>query len=154
GTKMQPKPHIFPLVNSSALDMVDLLKELYKDYIDQRSNQMASPFGPFGPRVPVDQGNSTERAIRLSLAANTKDNSVVVNCPDVLWPELRDLIKELDKEGADTTKRIRVYNPTGPNKVDPIVLQQVVDVITGNRRQGIISNDPASQFRGLMNQNR
>jgi type II secretory pathway component GspD/PulD (secretin) len=133
--RLQPKPRFWKLEHAAASDVVDVVKELYKDYMDQNQrNSTISPFGPFGPRVPnPNQPQDSDRTIRLTIAANTKDNGIIANCPDVLYDELDYLVTKLDQEATEPSSSIKVIR--FGKKIDPTTLQAVMNVITGNNTQ-------------------
>ncbi|HQR07782.1 MAG TPA: secretin N-terminal domain-containing protein, partial [Gemmatales bacterium] len=124
--KLQPKPHIVKLQHANANDIVDVLKEIYREYIEQRTGgQPAMQFGPFGPQPAPAQ---PERSIKLSVSANPRDNSIILNCPDVLWEEVSNLLVQLDKNNAESDKEAVIINI---GKADPQMLKQAIDTITG-----------------------
>ncbi|HMO34631.1 MAG TPA: secretin N-terminal domain-containing protein, partial [Gemmatales bacterium] len=128
--KLQPKPRIFKLLNADASEMASILKEIYKEYVETPSAGGPQPGMPFNPFMRQQPTAEPERSIRLSVAANTRDNSLIMNCPDILWPEIEALLLDMDKDSLDSTKQVKVINV---GKADPVMLQRAVDAITGKK---------------------
>lgn len=146
--KLALKPRIFPLKNADATDMADLLKEIYKDYIDTRGAGGMQPGMPFNPFMQQQQQQQPERSIKLFVAANTKDNSLVMNCPEVLWGEVEKLLTELDKDANDNTKQVKVISV---GKADPVMLQRAIDAVTGKKnQQGNQQQNPGQALRNAL----
>lgn len=153
---LTPKPRFWKLDHANATDVVDVIKELYKDFMDQNTrNATIAPFGPFGPRVPnPNQQPESDRTIRLTIAANTKDNAVIANCPNVLFEELDSVIKKIDQDAVDNNTKIKVIR--FDKKIDPTTLQAAMNVITGKNTQvpGSGLNPGAGSFQNMAQQNR
>lgn len=145
--KLQPIPRIIQLVNADATTVVDILKEIYKEYVQASPAGGMQPGMPFNPFMQAQQAQQPERSIKLSVTANPIDNSLILNCPEVIWPEVEKLVKEMDKNDADNTKQVKVINV---GKADPVMLQRAVDAVTGKKNQG--QQDPQAAMRNaLMN---
>lgn len=145
--KLALKPRIYPLKNADAIDMADVLKEIYKDYVQAPTGGGMQPGMPFNPFMQQQQQQQPERSIKLFIAANTKDNSLVMNCPDILWDEVSTLLKELDKDAVDNTQQVKVINV---GKADPVMLQRAVDAITGKKNQQANQQNPGQALRNAL----
>lgn len=147
--KLQPKPHIFKLFNADATEMVNIIKEIYKEYVQTSQGGGMQPGMPFNPFAQQQRPQEQERSIKLSVAANTRDNSLIMNCPDILWPEIEALLMDMDKDSADSTRQVKVINV---GKADPQMLQRAVDAITGKKTNASGQPDPQAAMRNaLMN---
>lgn len=147
--KLQPKPRIIQLKHAFATDVVDVLNAIYREYLEQRGGGQ-QPGMPFNPFMQQQQPQQPERSIRLSIAASKADNSVIMNCPDVLWPEVEKLVEHLDNNNADDERSIRVINV---GKADPQMLQKALETITGKQTGGAgqnQQNDPLAAMRNAM----
>jgi type II secretion system protein D len=148
--KLVPKPRIIRLVNADATSVTSILKEVYKEFIEPPAPNMGGRNNPmqFNPfMMAQQQQGGGDRSVRLYVSANSDDNSVVLNCPDILWQEVSELITELDKGQADDTKQVKVINV---GKVDPVMLQRALDTITGKTTA---TTDPGAAMRnGMRNQ--
>jgi general secretion pathway protein D len=147
--KLQPKPRIYHLVNADATEMSDILKEIYKEYVQPTQGAGMQPGMPFNPFMQQQQQQQPERSIKLNIAANTKDNSLIMNCPEILWPEIEALLKDMDKDSADNTRQVKVINV---GKADPVMLQRAVDAITGKKTAAGQQNDPQAAMRNALMQ--
>src|SRR4029078_13374419 len=83
--KLQPKPRIWKLKNADAQSTAEVLSVVYRDYMEQRQGGGFQPGMPFNPFMQQQQQQTPERSIRFAVTANTRDNSLIMNCPDVLW---------------------------------------------------------------------
>lgn len=151
--KLQLKPRIVKLVNADATEMANVLKEIYREYVEQRPTNNQQPNMPFNPFMQQQRQQEPERSIKFYVAANVKDNSLVMNCPDILWDEVNNLLQDLDKEAVDANRQVKVINV---GKADPQMLQRAVDAITGKNRtnaQGAQGQmDPAQAMRNAIMQ--
>lgn len=148
--KLQPKPHIVQLKHAFATDVVDVLKEIYREYIDTRASGGGMGGMPVNPFMPPQPQQQPERSIRLAVTANKSDNSVILNCPDVLWEEVDNLITHLDKNNSDTDKEAKIINI---GKADPQMLKNALDTITGKQTgtgTNPNANDPLAAMRNAM----
>ncbi len=146
--KLQPKPRIISLKYADATEVADVLKEIYKEYVQATPGGGMQPGMPFNPFMQQQQQQQPERSIKLNIAAHTQDNSLIMNCPDIIWDEVQKLVMDLDKNDSDNTKQVKIINV---GKADPVMLQRAVDAITG-KKTGQNQQDPQAAMRNaLMN---
>lgn len=146
--KLQPKPRIISLRYADATEVADVLKEIYKEYVQASPGGGMQPGMPFNPFMQQQQQQQPERSIKLNIAAHTQDNSLIMNCPDIIWDEVQKLVMDLDKNDSDNTKQVKIINV---GKADPVMLQRAVDAITG-KKTGQTQQDPQAAMRNaLMN---
>src|SRR5262249_40317422 len=122
---------IGPLKNANATDIAQVLRDVYKDYINPNSNSGgAMVFTPFGPRANFGGNNNRQspKPATLTLGVDDVSNMIIVSCPEQLFYQIKHLADDLDSQAANTKKVVRVYRVSN---IDPAVLQQAVSAVTG-----------------------
>jgi general secretion pathway protein D len=122
---------IGPLKNAVASEMVEIIKEIFKDYLSKPAQpampQMGFPFG----RMPTQEQNSNLESIVITVTADDRTNMVILNAPESIYQQVLAMVEELDKTSADTTKAVRVFR----TNVDPALIQRAYDAINGQQQQ-------------------
>jgi type II secretion system protein D len=134
-----------PLKHASATEVAAVVKDVYRENMNQNPNvaNSASSFGgpfpsPFGRRRGGTQNlnidaNGNPRSVSLSVGVDDRSNSLVLACSDALHKDVAALVEKLDEAAGSSTKTITTVPVRG---VDPVLVQQAIDAIQGRRSGG------------------
>jgi type II secretory pathway component GspD/PulD (secretin) len=131
---------IGPLKNASAHEVARVVRDVYREFMNNNPASITfsgGPFGFFGTQafgtalVPnVDQyGNPV--GVTLSLGVDDPTNTLVLHCSELMYDEIRRLAARLDQAAAQSTRTVKVLSIRG---VDPVLVQQAIDAIQGRRQ--------------------
>ena len=129
-----PQTHILTLKYARADDVYDLLAKVYKDQIDQNpglqdfQNQRGFGIAIAGSQNRNTDANGQPRPVTLKIAVDEQSNSLVVNCTDALYTEVKQLADHMDAAAKDNNRTVQVVQLKG---VDPALIQEAVDAIQG-----------------------
>jgi type II secretion system protein D len=131
-----PKNRIIgPLKYAKATDVSDLLKNVYRDYVNQNPTLSEIDKGGFGLVIAGSQNRNTDasgnsRPVTLTIAVDEQSNSLIVNSTEPLFEEIKTLVDHVEAAAKDNHRTIAVM----PIKkgVDPVLVQQAVDAIQGH----------------------
>jgi type II secretion system protein D len=145
------KTHMIKLLHASAVDVVSIVREVFREYTNQAASQSSNsqannPFAIFGGQQgrqqPLDS-SGRPKPVQLSLSYDDRTNSIVVACPTKIFNDVDTLVKQLDNAAKDASRTVKVVSVKG---IDPMLVQQAVDAIQGRRPSG------QGQGRGGMGQ--
>ncbi|HMP59374.1 MAG TPA: secretin N-terminal domain-containing protein, partial [Gemmatales bacterium] len=145
---------IGPLNNADATEMVAIIKEIFKNFMAQSAQPQGPQMGfPFGRMPNQPQQNENQESIVITVAADSRTNSIILNAPESIYQQVLAMVEELDKSSADTTRTVRVFRTS----VDPALVQRAYDAINGQPQrpggqQPTTEADRAQQFRQQMMQ--
>jgi type II secretory pathway component GspD/PulD (secretin) len=88
---------IGPLKHATAKEMYDLVKNIYKEHINNTLEIVKSGARRNAPLVKVDQ-NDLPHGVDLTVAYDAKTNSLFLNCNEGMYEEIKKLIDEADAE--------------------------------------------------------
>ncbi len=134
---------IGPLANANAAEVVNIIKEIYKDYLASSGGGSPGPQNPFFPFGGGGRGNGGGNAERsqsftITVAADERTNCVVVNAPENIYKQIEALVHDLDGTSTENRRSVKVV-PI--ENLDPVMVQQAVDAITGQRREQASTNN-------------
>jgi type II secretion system protein D len=126
-------PHIIKLNNANASEVVDLLKDVYREQINNNPTSSQIGFGPRAIGIALRGNQNVDaagnpRAVALTVAADDRNNTVIVTCSDALFEEVKKFVEEVDKITKDNPRTVRIVKTPG---IDPTVVQQLVDAFQG-----------------------
>src|SRR5262249_5121786 len=132
GGTVAKSPHtIGPLKFAKAINVADIIRDVYTDAINSNTVATQAGFGPFGggrQTQPTLDADGNPRGSALSVTYDDQTNSVIVSCSDALFKDIDILVKQLDDAARDNTKVVQFFPVKG---VDPRHLQDVIDAIQG-----------------------
>jgi type II secretion system protein D len=120
---------IGPLKNANADEIAVVLRDVYAENTQQTSRQgnvggfPGFTFGQ-GNRQPVDP----TRSFSLSIGVDNRTNSLVVNCREVMFENIKALVTQMDEAAGSATRTVKVVPLKG---VDPNLVRQAIDAIQG-----------------------
>jgi type II secretory pathway component GspD/PulD (secretin) len=150
-----------PLKYAKATDLASIIRDVYKE----NTNPNGTTTGPVGrgrqgffsrrflAGINGNNGNGA-RTVTLTLGVDDRSNSLIVNCSELLYRDIKELAGELDLAARDSARTYRVLSFKG---LDPALVQHVVDAVqgrntntgsyrTGNSGSGV--SNPGSSGRG------
>ena len=131
--------HFLKLKTASAAEVANTIRELYRQVMDtsplpgQRGGGLATFVNAMNPNAsrPTD-ANGNPRSALLTISADDRTNTLLVQTTDLLWKDVESLANDLDRMALEETKdpyrKVRVRVTKG---LDPALVQQVVDAIQG-----------------------
>lgn len=149
-----PKPSYIPVFFQNAESIVEILNSLYADRIIQPNTQerggRGNPFG-FGGRGGGEQQASTGEIPKMTLAADTNSNLVIVSAPGPLLKEVEEVVRELDKRAEAAPSEDYVVHRLSSG-ASPSVIKQALKGSYGDFIQtegdGITAADASQSSRG------
>ncbi len=142
-----PQTHIITLKYARADDVYDLLAQVYKDQIDQNPGlQDLQKLRGFTAAIAGSKNNNLDangqpRPVTLKIAVDEQSNSLVVNCTDALYTDVKQLADHMDAAAKDNNRTVQVVQLKG---VDPALIQEAVDAIQGRTTSVIPSSTGTS----------
>lgn len=149
------KPMLIPVIYQDANDVANVVKSVFGERIAgaQRSNSgggrggQPSPQDFFnalrggGGRGGASQAAKSERT-KISVAVDTKSNSLVVIATPQDFAEIQQLVEALDQSSMVTEETIITYAPSG--KVNPDVLKAALESILGTQAKSTSESSSSS----------
>jgi type II secretion system protein D len=135
GVTAGPKNRIIgPLKYAKATEVADLLKNVYRDQINQNPTLSDIDKGGFGLVIAASQNRNTDasgasRPVTLTVAVDDQSNSLIVNSTEPLYEEIKKLVETVDAAAKDNHRTIRLVQIK--KGVDPLLIQEAVDAIQG-----------------------
>ncbi|QDU37749.1 Bacterial type II/III secretion system short domain protein [Maioricimonas rarisocia] len=114
-------PGMIPVEHADATDVYNMVKEVYRDYLEDNSNDRGGRGGgnPFaalmggGGRGGND--NNREPDIRLTLAVDTRTNQLIVSASDALFREIELLVRSVDAAAEEARRTVQVVSLQNTN---------------------------------------
>ncbi|MFG0333604.1 MAG: secretin N-terminal domain-containing protein, partial [Maioricimonas sp. JB049] len=114
-------PGMIPVEHADATDVYNMVKEVYRDYLEDNSidrggrgggNPLAALMGG-GGRGGND--NNREPDVRLTLAVDTRTNQLIVSASDALFREIELLVRNIDAAAEDARRTVQVVSLQNTN---------------------------------------
>ena len=127
------KNHIQKLNTANASEVAQTIQSLYRQVMDVSPLPGQTGRSLFtmalNPNVgrPVD-ANGTPKQAALTIGVDDRSNSLLVQCSDTLWVDVKKLAEDLDEAAKNPNRKVQVRFTRG---LDPSLVQQVVDSIQG-----------------------
>ncbi|WP_166827084.1 secretin N-terminal domain-containing protein [Thalassoroseus pseudoceratinae] len=116
-------PRMIPVDHASVTEVAEILKEVYKDYLEDpnarnngRNNPLAMMMGGGGR----SSGGSSSPGIRMTIGVDARTSTLVVSANDTLFRQVEALVEELDNSAFEAHETIRVV-PVG--EADAAIVQ-------------------------------
>lgn len=130
-----------PLKFTSAKEIYLLIKDIYKEHINNTLDMMRSPamrnsyFG-YGLNLNVDE-NGQPRKVDLTVSYDDQTNAVFLSCNEVTFKEIKDLVDGIEKDAETSRPTIRVIRL---KNIDPDLVQRAIDAMQGKTRPSVKPN--------------
>ncbi len=131
--KTQPR---IALKYADATEVATTMQSVYREFMSAGATSGFTSVGPNGitfggrNRGNAVDSNGNPRSVSLSIGVDARSNSIILECSDLLFKEVKKLIEELDNAAKDSTTTIKIVDV---RTVDPLLVQQALDVIQGRR---------------------
>ncbi len=121
---------IGPLKYAYATDVAYVIKDVYRESMNNTSRNQSQISGPFTTRSPLTNmdANGNPKGVTLSLGVDDKTNSLILACPTSMYEDLKKLVEQMEIAAQDTKQTVKVVRVDG---VDPALVQQALDAIQG-----------------------
>jgi general secretion pathway protein D len=147
-TEALPRPWLIgPLEYADAEEIADLIETVFRENTNKKTstgrggdNDRPS-FFPFGSRSSSG-GSQNIGKISLSVAADTRTNTLIVNCPKLMYEDIKLLVDRLEQASKDSTETVKVI-PI--RDVDPLLVQQAIELFQGTKGKGSTSSSNGSR---------
>jgi type II secretory pathway component GspD/PulD (secretin) len=129
-----------PLKYARAVDVARVLREVYRESINNSPAVLTVTGGPFGFMGTLQRGtgvaqnidpNGNPAGVTLSIGVDNQTNTLVLQCSKVMYEDIQKLVTELETASADSTRTVKVMSL---RNVDPRLVQQAIEAIQGRRR--------------------
>ncbi|MBI3410657.1 MAG: hypothetical protein HY040_20160 [Planctomycetes bacterium] len=133
---------IGPLKYANATDVANVIKDVYRESMNNNGRTVGGFGGPFGFGFAAARGqqqnidaNGNPKGVTLSVGVDDKSNSLIVACPTPMYEDIDKLVKQLEIAASDSRQTVKVVSVKG---VDPTLVQQAIDALQGRqvRRPG------------------
>jgi hypothetical protein len=131
------KRHMLPpLKAASASEVVQTLKEVFREQLNPNAVSEQIGFGPgggFRARLNVNRNvdaNGNPITTALTIGMDERTNRILVSCSDALYEDVAKVVRDLDDAAKDAPRTVRFVTIRG---LDPLVVQQAIDAIQGRR---------------------
>ena len=132
---------IGPLKYAHAIDVAQVLQQIYRDNMNARSQQSGGGGGfggigfgggfPFGG-AQMQSGRPDQQVAPLSVGVDDRSNSLLIAASDPLFNDVSKVVDMLDKAASDSQELVRFVPITG---VDPVLVAEALEVLTGRPGQ-------------------
>ncbi len=138
---------IGPLKNTSATEVAQVLQQVYRESINTsssgRAGTFAVAFGNPNAGQPRD-ANGNVKPVTLSICVDDINNSIVVQCTEKMHTEVKTLVDKMEEAaGKESPQTIKIVQIAG---VDPLLLQQAIDILNGTRRASATTTPAGGNF--------
>jgi hypothetical protein len=129
------KPRLIPVYNTTASTVADVVKQIYGDRLtgsagEQRQISPAEFFTAIrgGGRGRNNQSQGEELP-KMSIGVDERNNALVVDAPDSLFNEVKDLVTQLDQPSSEDreTTRLVTLKATNPESMKAMLLSVLGD---------------------------
>jgi type II secretory pathway component GspD/PulD (secretin) len=121
------KTWILPIKNADAAEMAAIIRDVYRSAMSSGGGQPATPIVfPFAPLPQPNQGN--QRPPALTVSVDDRTNSLILNCSEPLFKDIKALVEQLDRASTSTTDVARLVKL---GNLDPNVVQAAVLAVQG-----------------------
>lgn len=140
-TAVAPRPRMIPVINTSASQIAEIVKEVYSERLaGNRGNQRQPSPEEFlqalrGGGGSSGRGGSNSRrtaadAAKLSISVDPRTNSLIVAAPNQLFEEVKQMVETLDQQTANSNTAMKVVALKHSN---PSTVQKALTAIAGEK---------------------
>jgi type II secretory pathway component GspD/PulD (secretin) len=122
---------------ASATEVVNVLRDVYRESMNQNAS-ITSVNGLAGfnfaalrarRRQNLDV-NGNAKQVALSIGVDDRTNSLVMNCSEPMYQDIKRVVERLDGAARDSTRTVKVISL---KSIDPSLVQQAIDALQGRR---------------------
>ena len=137
------RTHMIDLKYAHAVDVAQVLQQIYRDNMNARSQQGGGggAFGGFGGGgfggfpfggAQMQSGRPDQQVAPMSVGVDDRTNRLLIAASDPLFNDVSKIVEMLDKAAADSQELVRFVPITG---VDPVIVAEALEVLTGRTTQ-------------------
>lgn len=130
---------IIPLQYAQAKEVAAVVRDVYKEHLNTTTDP-AQLQGRPAWRAAMASAANGNKEVTLSVGVDERTNSLVLNCSTTLYKDIATMVQQLDKGAKDTTRTVKVIPLTG---VDPMMMQQILDMMQGRATASSLGNNLA-----------
>jgi hypothetical protein len=153
------RPRLVPVYNTTADSVADVIKQVYAERLTGAAGQQRqmSPAEFFtairGRRGQNNQAEQTEDSPKMSIGVDERNNAIVVDAPDTLFNEVKELVTQLDQPSSadQQTTRLVTLKATSPEAMQSMLLSVLGDQAQSNT--STTTNSSSSTSRTASNNN-
>ncbi|MFP6658991.1 MAG: secretin N-terminal domain-containing protein, partial [Pirellulales bacterium] len=132
------RPRIIPVVNSSAAEISQVVRQVYAEQLGGSNTQQRQPSPEQiiralrGGRGGRDGQSSQEEKQKMTMSVDERNNLLIVAAEESLFQEVRALVEQLDFVRPESQQVMRVITL---KRIDPATVQQALSSIAGDSIQ-------------------
>jgi type II secretory pathway component GspD/PulD (secretin) len=147
----KPKPQLIPVVYQNANDVANIVKGVYSDRMPEAgggNNRQPSPEDLInalrgrGRGGRGGGGGENNKPTPISIAVDTRSNSLIVSAPPQDFLDIRDLVEQIDQSGMEMEEDVAVVQLSG--NVNTQVVSTALTAILGPQATTNGAANPAS----------
>ncbi len=127
-------PPIGPLQYANANEVATVIERVYREHMNNNPNRASggfTRFNFFGP--PQGQNFNLDykgeaRGVTLSLGVDDRTNSLIVQCPESVYKDVKKLVDALEESTKKSPQTVQVVSIKG---IDPVLIEQAISAIQG-----------------------
>ncbi|QDU57964.1 secretin N-terminal domain-containing protein [Aeoliella mucimassa] len=124
-------PRLIPVVNTSATDIAEVVKQMYPGRIEGASGGQPSPEDLIRAlRNNGGGGADSQEVSKMSIGVDTRSNSLIVKAEDALFFDVKRLVEELDTVQVDTSESTVVLSLRNSN---PEMMKEALSSFLGSQ---------------------
>jgi type II secretory pathway component GspD/PulD (secretin) len=127
---IKTQPPIGPLKNLQATDAFSMVRELYRESMD--NNRRGGGRGGRAGNTRVQNlnidANGNSKGVTLTMAVDDKTNSLLVACPTPMYEDIKKLVSQMEVTAGDYKQTVKFVRVRG---LDPAMIQQALDAVQG-----------------------
>jgi type II secretory pathway component GspD/PulD (secretin) len=141
------RPRIIPVVNSSALEISQVVRQVYAEQLGSSSNQQRQPSPEQiiralrGGRGGREGQSREEEKQKMTMSVDERNNLLIVAAEESLFQEVKALVEQLDFVRPESQQVMRVITL---KRIDPAMMQQALSSIAGDSIQMGTTSAPSS----------
>ncbi|MEE2707064.1 MAG: secretin N-terminal domain-containing protein, partial [Planctomycetota bacterium] len=132
------RPRIISVVNSSAAEISQVVRQVYAEQLGSSNNQQRQPSPEQiiralrGGRGGRDGQGSQEEKQKMTMSVDERNNLLIVAAEESLFQEVKALVEQLDFVRPESQQVMRVITL---KRIDPATVQQALSSIAGDSIQ-------------------
>jgi type II secretory pathway component GspD/PulD (secretin) len=139
---------LIPVLNSSASQVAEVVKQIYSDRLEGGSGGQPSPEDLMRALRNAGPGGASADAqepAKMTIGVDTRSNSLVVRAPDALFFEVQQLVEKLDTVQEDSGQATQIVSLRHSN---PEAVKEALGTILGTAAVTTTQQQPAGQGGG------
>ncbi len=133
------KTHAIKLEYANAAHVADILKQVYAEAMTaQQSQGGQQAFNPFGGQTTAP--STGQRRVPMSVGVDADTNNLYISCSVSLFGDVKALVESIDQTSKGSQQKATIISL---NNVEPALVQQTIDAISGKSSAQRRPGDPA-----------